>query len=482
VDTEADTATDWWRDAVVYQVYPRSFQDTDGDGTGDLPGITRRLDHIDRLGVDALWLSPIYPSPGADLGYDVTDHAAVDPAFGTIDDFDRLLEAAHARGLRVLMDLVPSHTSIEHPWFRAHPERYIWSDDGPANNWRAAFGGPAWSRDPESGRWYLHSFFPEQPDLDWRNPDVAEAIGAVMRFWLARGVDGFRVDAVDRLIKDERLRDDPPATRPFPLYLRPEVAELELRYSGDRPDVGTALTALRHAAGDALLVGEAYVPTARLGAYLEHLDLTFCFELLHAAWNADRLGEVIGAAVESGGCAWILSNHDFPRLASRVGTEGARGAALLLLTLPGPAFLFQGDELGMPNGAEPAAPIDRAGRDPFRTPMPWDSGPGAGFTTGLPWLPLIGDEVGSVADQEADEGSTLALYRRLIRLRRELGRGFQLLDAPEGVLAYERGDHLIAMNVSGERTALPWRGDVVLATGPEPDPLETGAGVVLTTA
>jgi alpha-glucosidase len=475
----ADTPRGWWRDAVVYQVYPRSFQDTDGDGVGDLPGVLQRLDHIERLGVDALWLSPIYPSPGADLGYDVTDHTGVDPIFGTLEDFDRLLEAAHARGIRVLLDLVASHTSIEHPWFRSHPGRYIWSDDGPPNNWVAAFGGPAWSRDPVSGRWYLHSFFEEQPDLDWRNPDVAEAIGDVVRFWLDRGVDGFRVDAVDRLIKDESLRDDPPATRPFPLYLRPEAAKLELRYSDDRPDVGIALKALREAAGDNVLVGEAYVPTARLGAYLDHLDLAFCFELLHAAWTADRLREVIGAAVEVEGCAWMLSNHDFPRLASRVGADGARAAVLLLLTLPGPAFIFQGDELGMPNGPPAEPPIDRAGRDPFRTPMPWEGGPGAAFTTGRPWLPLPGDEVPTVAEQEADEGSTLALYRRLIEVRRELGSGFRLLDAPEGVLAYERGDCVIAVNVSGEATRLPWHGEVLVATAPVRDRLEPGAGVVL---
>jgi alpha-glucosidase len=469
----------WWENAVVYQVYPRSFQDTDGDGVGDLPGVLQRLDHIERLGADAIWLSPIYPSPGADLGYDISDHAAVDPAFGTLDDVDRLLAAAHGRGIRVLFDLVPSHTSIEHPWFRAHPERYIWSDDGPANNWRAAFGGSAWSQDSDSGRWYLHSFYPEQPDLDWRNPDVAEAVGEVVRFWLDRGVDGFRVDAVNRLIKDARLRNDPPARAPFPLYLHPEVAALELRYSDDQPDVGIALAALREAAGDVLLVGETYVPTARLGRYLEHLDLAFCFEPLHAAWDAARLREVIGAAVEVGRVAWTLSNHDFPRLASRVGHDSARAAALLYLTLPGPAFIFQGDELGLPNGAAAEPPVDRAGRDPFRTPMPWEPRPGAGFSTGTPWLPLAGDETPSVAEQEADEGSSLAFFRRLIGLRRELSDGFRLLDAPDGVLAYERGNRVIAINVSGEPAPVPWPGEVVIATGAAREHLEPGAGLVV---
>src|SRR4051812_48301039 len=185
---------EWWRDAVIYQIYPRSFQDSDGDGLGDIPGVTARLDHLDWLGVDAIWLSPFYPSPGADLGYDVVDFTGVDPRLGTLAQVDELIEAAHARGLRVLLDLVPSHTSIEHPWFREHPERYVWADGGPPNNWRASFGGPAWARDEVTGRWYLHSFYPEQPDLDWRNPDVRTAMGEVVRFWLDRGADGFRVD------------------------------------------------------------------------------------------------------------------------------------------------------------------------------------------------------------------------------------------------------------------------------------------------
>jgi alpha-glucosidase len=201
----------WTRDGVVYQVYPRSFQDSNGDGSGDLPGITARLDHLQWLGADAVWLSPIYPSPMADMGYDVSDYQDVDPMYGTLADADALIAAAHERDLKVLFDIVPCHTSIEHRWFREHPDWYVWSDrDGPQNNWRAAFGGPAWSRDERSGRWYLHSFYPEQPDLDFRNPEVREAVGDVLRFWLDRGVDGFRLDAIDRLMKDPQRRDDPP--------------------------------------------------------------------------------------------------------------------------------------------------------------------------------------------------------------------------------------------------------------------------------
>ena len=279
----------WWRDAVVYQIYPRSFQDSDGDGIGDLRGIEQRLDHLSYLGVDALWLSPIYPSPLADFGYDVSDYTAVDPVFGTLDDFDRLVEAAHGRGLKVLLDLVPSHTSIEHPWFREHPDWYIWSPvDGPPNNWAAAFGGSAWSSDPHGRGWYLHTFYPEQPDLNWRNPEVVAAMQDVVRFWLARGVDGFRVDAVNGLLKDAELRDDPPASGTFPLPLVGEFAQLDHVYSANRPEVTEALAALREAAGEALLVGEVYLPTSEYPRYLEYFDLVFAFELLHAPWEPER--------------------------------------------------------------------------------------------------------------------------------------------------------------------------------------------------
>jgi alpha-glucosidase len=454
----------WWRDAVVYQVYVRSFQDSDGDGIGDLRGVLARLDHIERLGADALWLSPFYPSPLADLGYDVSDHTAVDPRLGSLADLDRLVAEAHARGLRVLLDLVPSHTSIEHPWFRDHPDRYVWSDDGPANNWRASFGGPAWSRDEARGRWYLHSFYAEQPDLDWRNPEVAEALAGVIRFWLDRGVDGFRVDAVDRLVKDADLRDDPPAREPYPLALHPEHARLEHRHSRDQPDVGLALRALRQAAGRALLVGEAYVPTGHLDRYLDHLDLAFCFELLHAAWSARRLADVISRAADRGGVAWTLSNHDFPRLATRLGSENARLAAMLLLTLPGPAFIYQGDEIGMTDGPGATPPVDRFGRDAHRHPMQWSATANGGFTEGEPWLAPIDPETRNVELQARDSGSLLGLHRRLIELRRSLGTGFELIGADDDVLAYRRGSHVVALNLGDEVRPLPVRGAVELAT------------------
>ena len=410
----------WWENAVVYQIYPRSFQDTDGDGIGDLSGIERRLDHLTWLGVDALWLSPIYPSPLADMGYDVSDYEDVDPVYGDLERFDRLLGAAHDRGLKFLMDLVPCHTSIEHPWFRDHPDRYIWSGrDGPANNWRASFGGIAWSPDPYGrGRgWYLHSFYPEQPDLDWRNPEVVAAMQGVLRFWLDRGVDGFRLDAIDRLVKDRDLRDDPPASAPFALPLQEEYAQLEHLYSTNSPDISEALAAIRAAAGGALLVGEVYLPATQVTPYLEHLDLAFAFELFHAPRERAREVAAATSAALGDGAAWVLSNHDFPRVATRWGRDHVREAAELLLGLRGTAFVYQGEEIGMEDGPGANPPIDRAGRDGARHPMQWDRS--GGFTTGTPWLPMVDPERRNVADERDDPDSLLGLYRRLIAARRE---------------------------------------------------------------
>jgi alpha-glucosidase len=441
----------WWRDAVVYQIYPRSFQDSDGDGIGDLRGIARRLDHLAWLGVDALWLSPIYPSPLADFGYDVSSYTDVDPQLGTLADFDALVAGAHERRLRVLLDLIPCHTSIEHPWFREHPDWYIWSPvDGPPNNWVSAFGGSAWSRDEETGRWYLHSFYPEQPDLDWRNPELVAAMQDVVRFWLDRGADGFRLDAIDRLVKDAELRDDPPATGEFPLPQREEAARLEHVYSRNRPEVVDALRAIREAAGDALLVGEVYLPTRELPRYLEVLDVAFAFEFLFSPWDAGPLRAAIEPAAALERVAWVMSNHDFDRLASRVGPENVRAAGELLLTLPGMAFVYQGDEIGIANGPGADPPYDRAGRDPFRHPMQWDGSPSGGFTSGTPWLPPIDPEARNVEAQRADPDSLLNLYRRLIDERRGLGTSFRLLDARPGVVAYERDGRVVEVEVRAE--------------------------------
>jgi glycosidase len=465
---------------VVYQIYPRSFQDSDGDGDGDLRGVIARLDHVRALGADAIWLSPFYPSPLADGGYDVADYRGVDPRFGTLADADALIAAAHERGLKVLFDVVPCHTSIEHPWFREHPDWYVWSDrDGPQNNWLATFGGPAWSRDPVSGRWYLHSFYPEQPDLNWRNPEVPGAFGEVLRFWLDRGVDGFRIDALDRILKDPELRDDPPADGPPPLPEAHMDAGLEPRNSRNAPDIGTAIAQLRAAAGDAILVGEVYLLSDRLGPYLEHLDACFSFELLHAPWEADKVRAAVAAASATGQAAWVLSNHDFARLPDRVGPANVRAAALLLLTLPGMTFVYQGDELGMADG--PDGGHDRAGRDRHRTPMPWDGSPHAGFSTGEPWLEIQVPADGTAAEQQTDRGSMFAWYRELIALRRRLRGNVELVDTHPGVVSFRREKHVITLNFSDTPQPPPPGGELVLAT-PASDlvVLEPGGAIVAT--
>ncbi|MEK6228592.1 MAG: alpha-amylase family glycosyl hydrolase [Actinomycetota bacterium] len=475
----------WWRDAVIYQVYPRSFRDSNADGVGDLRGIESGLDHISELGADALWMSPIYPSPLADFGYDVADYEGVDPAYGTLEDFDRLVASAHARGLKLLMDLVPCHTSIQHPWFTERPDFYIWADgkgDGPPNNWVATFGGPAWTRDERTGRWYLHSFYPEQPDLDWRNPEVVVAMQEVLRFWLDRGVDGFRIDAIDRLVKDADLRDDPPASAPFGLPLPEEYARLEHLYSTNSPDIHEAIAALREAAGDAFLVGEVYLAAADVAPYLQHLDAAFAFELFHSPWEPARLREAIAAcaALEAPagapGSAWVLSNHDFPRLPNRFGPENVRAAAVLLLTLPGLAFVYQGEEIGQVDGHGAQPPYDRAGRDPFRHPMQWEAEPKrAGFTTGDPWLAPVDAAERSVAAQRADPGSVLSLYRDLIALRPKLHGVLEMVDADEGVVAYARAEHLVAVNTTGDPRPLPpGAGEPVL----ESEPGAVGGGLL----
>jgi glycosidase len=444
---------------VVYQIYPRSFQDSDGDGVGDLAGIRSRLDHLVWLGVDALWLSPIYRSPNADYGYDVADYKAIDPVFGDLAELDALVAAAHERGLRMLMDVVPCHTSIEHPWFHEHPDWYIWSDR--PNNWVTAFGGSAWAA--LNGRYYLHSFYPEQPDLDWRNPEVVAAMQDVLRFWLDRGVDGYRVDAIDRLLKDPQLRDDPPASEPFGLPLREDEAKLALTNSRNAPDTGAALAKIREACGDAPLVGEVYLPSARWQPYTDYFDAVFAFELLHSPWDARLLRAAIDAASRQPQAAWVMSNHDFGRLSTRFGEQNARAAAMLLLTLPGPAFLFQGDEIGLGEGP-PGDRFDRAGRDRHRHPMQWDRD--GGFSTGKPWLPLVDPAERNVADQRDDPGSMLSLVRELIALRRELGDGFELLDAADGVLAFRRGDHVVAVNTTADELPAPLSGEPRIQTVP----------------
>jgi alpha-glucosidase len=454
----------WLDDAVVYEVYVRSFQDTDGDGVGDLRGVISRLDHIASLGAAAIWLSPIHPSPNADYGYDVADYTAVAPELGTLADLDELVGRAHALGLKVILDFVPCHTSIEHPWFRQHPDYYVWADS-PLNNWRASFGGSAWQLDDPTGRYYLHSFFPEQADLNWRNPEVRRVMSDALRFWRERGIDGFRLDALNRLLKDEQLRDDPPAGAPTLLPTHGEAAALRHTHSSNAPDIGSALRAIRDAVGDAVLIGEVFLPSAELGPYVEVLDVVFAFETMLGPNGAAGLRSGIEGALKAGKQGWVLSNHDFSRLASRVGPENARVATLLLLALPGPVFMFQGDELGMRDAPPVQPPRDRAGRDGFRRPMPWDSSANGGFTTGTPWLP-VGDGIApSVEEQEGDPQSHLVLTRRLIEIRRTFGAGIEFCDSPPDTIVVARGEHLVSVNLGAEPRPPPV-GEVMVEANP----------------
>jgi alpha-glucosidase len=499
----------WWQGAVLYQIYPRSFADANGDGIGDIAGIIGRLDHLagvdSSLGVDAIWLSPIYPSPLADFGYDVSDFTGVAPEFGTLEDVDALIRACHDRGLRLLMDLVPCHTSVEHPWFAesrssrtsAKRDWYLWADPGlsggPPSNWTSIFGGSMWEWDPATRQFYLHSFYPEQPDLNWRNPEVADAIAGVMRFWLARGVDGFRVDAIPVAIKDALFRDNPPDRRPAAIPGLRVGGDQDPLWSMNRPEVHDVIRHLRRVAAEfpgRVLVGEAYLPVEELAGYLgrdadDEFDLAFDFELLLSPWNHLDLELAIERAEAlhppDTWPTFAISNHDQPRAATRWGVERVRAAAFLLLTLRGVAVLYAGEEIGMVDADAsvlPDPPFDRAGRDGARTPMQWDGSPLGGFTTGTPWLPAVDPTTRNVADQSADPASLLNLYRRLIAARREvpaLGGGSHRSVfgvAPE-VLGWIReldGDRvLVLLNVGNEaRTphlpGLAEAGEVVLGT------------------
>ncbi|AWK89808.1 alpha-amylase family glycosyl hydrolase [Azospirillum thermophilum] len=481
----------WWQSGVIYQVYPRSFQDSNGDGVGDLPGVLARLDHLVELGVDAVWLSPVYPSPMADFGYDVEDYTGIHPLFGGMADFDRLVAGAHARGLKVILDYVPNHSSDRHPWFRASrssredPRRdwYIWRDPapdgGPPTNWLSEFGGSAWEWDARTGQYYYHAYLKEQPDLNWRNPEVREAMLGVLRFWLDRGVDGFRVDAIHHLIEDERLRDNPP-NQAWREGMSPTRRVIRL-HTMDQPEVHDAIAAMRRVVdgydGDRLLIGEAYLPIDRLMAYygadLSGFQLPFNFHLLSTPWTAQAVAALIRsyeAALPAGGWPnWVLGNHDRSRVASRLGPSQARVAAMMLLTLRGTPTLYQGDEIGMTDVPIPPdlvqdpweknVPGLGLGRDPVRTPIPWDGGPGGGFTTGTPWLPF-GPDRGqvNVAAQQGDPASMLALHRSLLALRRAepaLSVGAcHGVSAEQDVLVYERshdGRRLrVLLNFGGE--------------------------------
>lgn len=497
----------WWKRGVVYEIYPRSFQDSDGDGVGDLRGIAQRLDYLEWLGIDAIWISPIFRSPMADFGYDVEDYCAIDPIFGSMEDFDHLLEACHDRGMKVLLDLVPNHTSDQHPWFlesrssRDNPKRdwYIWidpdEDGGLPNNWLSVFGGPAWEFDEATGQYYYHAFLKEQPDLNWRNPDVRAAMFDVMRFWFDKGVDGFRIDVLWHVIKDDRFRDNPknpdydPSEAPY--------EQLLPIYSSDQPEAVEVAEQMRAVAEEyeaRVLIGEIYLPIERLVAYYgreeKGIHLPFNFQLLTLPWDARKINRAIneyeGALPEEAWPNWVLGNHDKTRIATRVGAAQARVAAVMLLTLRGTPTLYYGDELGLPDVEVPPDRMrDPQGlrighqfsRDPQRTPMPWSTQ--GGFTDGSPWLPLNEDvESRNVESQRGDPSSMLSLYRRLLSLRRErrsLSIGsYDPLDTEEDAIGFVRewdGDRVaVGLNLVGREQELHLgrlSGVVLISTHPE---------------
>jgi alpha-glucosidase len=497
----------WWQGGVIYQIYPRSFQDTDDDGIGDLKGIVRRLEYLVSLGIAAIWISPIYPSPMADFGYDVAEYCDVDPCFGTLADFDDLLAQAHRRGLKVLVDFVPNHTSDQHAWFvesrssRENQKRdwYIWrdpaADGGPPNNWISDFGGSAWEWDKVTEQYYYHAFLKEQPDLNWRHPAVREAMYDVMRFWFDRGVDGFRIDVLWHMLKAADFPDNPPN----PAYQSGmgEMHRLIQLHSTDQPEVHRIVAEMREIAdnygakgnGERVLIGEIYLPVDRLMQYYggerPGVHLPFNFQLIDAPWEARSLATMITnyeAVLPPGGWPnWVLGNHDRPRVAARHGQAQARVAAMLLLTLRGTPTLYYGDELGLSDVVigssqvrdprELREPGLALGRDPVRTPMPWDESENAGFTTAKPWLPLNADwPARNVARMTEESQSILTLYRRLLALRRDclaLSIGdFVLLGVEGEMLAYERRHDaerlIVALNIGGRphRLQLPgWARD-----------------------
>ena len=530
----------WWQTGVVYQIYPRSFQDTNRDGIGDLNGITRRLDHLVTLGVDALWVSPFYPSPMKDFGYDVSDYTGVDLIFGTLEDFDRLVAAAHARDLKLIIDWVPNHTSDQHPWFlasrssRSDPRRdwYIWRDGkaggAPPNNWLASFGGSAWTWEPRTRQYYLHSFLAEQPDLNWRNPEVRRAMFGTLAFWLDRGVDGFRIDVAHAVMKDPELRDNPPADpgdRRFHKDMGEYGRQLHV-YDRAHPDAHGVYREVRQlleahsAQRPRVSIGEIHLYDLEdwvkwYGADLDELHMPFNFSLLNTPWDAGairRTVDAMEAALPPGAWPnWVLGNHDEHRVASRLGEAAARSAMVLLLTLRGTPTLYYGDELGMEDVRIPPDQVQDPwgknvpgldlGRDPERTPMQWDATRNAGFTDPdvRPWLPVAADsQVRNVEVQAGQPGSMLELTRALLAVRRKhaaLQRGsYRPVDAAPGdtfafVRVHEDDRVLVAVNFAAtpQQLRIEGRAARVLASthpgaaiaSPDRHPLRPHEAVVL---
>jgi alpha-glucosidase len=498
----------WWQSGIIYQIYPRSFQDSDGDGIGDLQGIIQRLDYLEWLGITAIWISPLYPSPMADFGYDISDYTGIHPLFGSMDDFDALLQQAHAKNIRVILDLVPNHTSDMHPWFiesrssKNNPRRdwYIWSDasaDGsPPNNWLSVFGGSAWEWDETTQQYYYHAFLKEQPDLNWRNPEVQHAMMQVMRFWLDKGVDGFRVDVMWHMIKDDELRNNP--ANPDYKEHQATYEQLIPLYTTNQPEVHVVVHQMRRLLNEyneRMMVGEIYLPIQQLVQYYgprnDGAHLPFNFLLLSLPWKAQAIAAAIeeyeGSLPPMAWPNWVLGNHDQPRIASRVGPHQLRVAAMLLLTLRGTPTIYYGDELGMQNVPIPPEevqdpqglnmPDKNLSRDPSRTPMQWTGDTFAGFSTTRPWLRLADDYKAVNVDQQTQNPqSHLHFYRRLIKLRQSqpslMWGDYQTLYVNQQALAYTRKaagetSFLILLNFSQESTKMNLEtiaGTVVLAT------------------
>jgi len=503
----------WWQTGIIYQIYPRSFQDSNKDGIGDLKGIIERLNYLEWLGISAIWISPIYPSPMADFGYDISDYTEIHPLFGTMKDFEELLHKAHEKNIKVILDLVPNHSSHQHPWFiesrssKTNPKRdwYIWKDpkpDGSApNNWLSVFGGSAWEWDETTDQYYYHAFLKEQPDLNWRNPYVQQAMLDAMRFWLDKGVDGFRVDVMWHMIKDEQLRDNP-ANPDYQPYMATYEQLLPV-YSTDQPEVHDIVHKMRKlldSYDNRMMIGEIYLPIHKLVTYYgidnKGAHLPFNFMLLSLPWNAQRIASAVaeyeGALPHKAWPNWVLGNHDQPRISSRVGLQQAKVAAMLLLTLRGTPTVYYGEEIGMtdvpipfdevqdPQGLN--MPEKNLSRDPSRTPMQWNSSEYAGFSTTRPWLRMNWNYKRLNVDaQKNDPYSTLSFYRQLIGLRQKelsLTMGdYKPVYADQQALAYIRqapGEKtfLVVLNLSHRPCYLniqhmPINGTIILCTSPE---------------
>jgi alpha-glucosidase len=515
----------WWQTGIFYEVYLRSFQDSNGDGIGDLRGILQRLDYLQWLGVTALWVTPFYPSPMKDFGYDISDYSAVHPLFGTMSDFDELVREAHRRNMKVVIDFVPNHTADQHPWFvesrssKNNPKRnwYYWQDakpnGDPPNNWLGVLGGPAWEWDATTKQYYYHAFLKEQPDLNLHNPEVMKAVLDVMRFWLSKGVDGFRVDVLWHMAKDEKWRDNP--VNPDFKDEMPDCDRLLQIYSCDQPEVHNIVGQFRKLLDEypgKVMMGELYLPIHRVVGYYgmnnQGAHLPANFQLLFVPWEAQQLGIAIdqyeAALHDRAWPNWAIGNHDRKRLISRAGEQQSKVAATLLMTLRGTPTMYYGDEIGMRNVPIPKEewqdpqgllmPDKDLSRDPQRTPMQWDDSENAGFTKGKPWLRM--DEnarANNMASQKKDNDSLLNYYRQLIAFRQEepaLHKGDYYPVVTDGkTLAYIRqwegsASFLIVLNFTGEsQTFKPQttdvKGKVVLSTSNKRQQNDFKAGMTL---